>query len=267
MLVTVPQRKREAGKLSRPRKFLRVESDSARQAITGSGTNTQVVPNDVFNRRTQQISSGSTSMSINRARSKYYYDKWRLTDTRTDPVYPRPEMKILDTNIGLSTGPSSIISPGVFYNLNVLVRGTAQNNRIGSLVKMRSVYYQFVLNLGSTPVPTAVRHLIVYDRQSNQGQPTIANLFADANNPLTSPLNDNYIARFLIIADDRTTLSPTADEIRIISNFYRMNCDATFGDATNEATTGNLFVFFVSDKFGANAPTVYGTWRIKFYDN
>lgn len=243
-------------------------SDIKRQAVAGTGNNTQVVPSDVRDRKTQQLSGGYTALTIRRRKSGYYYDKWKINDTRTDPRYPRPELKFFDRNIGSLTTPLSINSTGTFYDINTIPQGVGQNNRVGYMISNKSVYYQFVLNFGSTPVPTAIRHMLTYDRQSNQSAPTVANFLADPANPITSPLNDNYKARFIVLADDRTTLSPNGDNIRIISNFCRIPHHSVYSNPTDQPITGCISVLLVCDQpVGPTAPLIYGTWRLRFYDN
>lgn len=270
MIVTATKTNFISG-FKRPRELsLTLQSAVKRQAVAGTGTNTQVVPSDVRDRKTQQVSGGYTALTITRRRSRYTYnyDKWKLPETRTDPKYPRPEVKAFDRNIGTLAAPLSINRTGTFYDINTVPQGTAQNQRVGYMISNKSVYYQFVLNFGTTPIATAIRHMLVYDRQSNQSVPAIANFLADPANPITSPLNDNYQARFIILADDRTTLSPQADNIRVISNFCRVGHHSVFSNPTDQSITGSLCVFLVSDQVaGATAPLVYGTWRVRYIDN
>lgn len=238
-----------------------------RDVASGAGLG-QMVPMDI----STKSGTGTSKLSVlsRRSGSGYYYDKWNFRTTRTDPVYPRPEVKDFDNNIGVLGTEIQVTSAGDWYSLNDIPRGTDSMSRVGRQIANKSVYYQFVLNLGTVvpAVPCAVRHMIIYDRQSNQANPTVGTFFADPSNPLTSPMDMSYKSRYIIIADDRTTLSPNGDSIRIVKNFYRINLNAMFGDQTNEGVTGNVVVFLVSDRVsGTSAPVIYGTWRLKFIDN
>lgn len=238
-----------------------------RQLDTGEGVGMQMVPYEI--KAKTGHSAGNFSTLSKRSGSKYYYDKWAY-NTRTNPVYPLPQAKEFDVNIGTLSVPIAVLNTGQFNSLSRIVRGADDDDRIGGLVANKAVYYQFVLNIGTIvpAVPNAVRHMVVYDRQANQDNPTLATFLSDPSNPLTSPLNMNYRDRYIILADDRTTLSPNGDAIRIIKNYYRINLASSYGDATNEPVSGNVFVFLCSDRPNdVSAPTIYGTWRLKYFDN
>lgn len=203
--------------------------------------------------------------SINRRRSK-----WSITNTRTNPVYPRPEVKFLDTQLGTPAAPLAITNAGsAIQSLNTLTIGANNGNRLGNQVAMKSVYYQFVINFGGTQDPIVVRHLLIWDKQSNGAAAALADVLQFSAVGVVSPLNLSNRERFVVLSDDRVTLSPQGENIRFISDFRRINQKSTFTSTTATIpTTGNLFFFMVSDEpLGATAPTYYGTWRVRYIDN
>lgn len=192
----------------------------------------------------------------------------------TNPVYPRPEVKAYDYTLD----PVNIDNSGdVIRVLNTISAGTGLPGRIGNQVATKSVYYQYVLNFGTGPVPNAIRHILFWDKQANSSTATAADLLAiDAlgtgtPNLLTTPMNLTNRDRFVILADERTTLSPNGDQIRIISGFRKINQRTTWpapaSGSDDSPQTGALLLLFVSDEtVTANEPNVYGTWRIRYID-
>lgn len=185
---------------------------------------------------------------------------------RTHPVYPRPEVKAFD----FTSAAANIDITGAFINcINQIPAGTGLQQRIGNQIATKSVYYQYVLNFGTGPVPNAIRHLLVWDKQPNGAVALPTDVLVTGPTLLTSPMNLNNRDRFVILADERTTLSPNGDQIRIISGFRNINQRTDFNQSGSPTvpTTGALLTIFVSDEtVVANEPNVYGTWRVRYID-
>lgn len=242
-----------------------------------------LVQRNVRPRYTQLVGMARYGNTLNRGRgSRYgrrsYQDYFQNQNLRMDPVYPRPEVKALDTQFGTLANPNSIpvtgTNAGTFFTLNTMANSPALGGRLGNQVSTKSVYYQYVLNFGTGPVPNAIRHLLIWDKQPNGNTPTIsdvlaANQTASNSDYITVPMNLSNRDRFVILADERTTLSPNGDQIRIITGFRKINQRTDFGPSTVQSVpiTGALLLAFVSDETTlANEPTVYGTWRVRFID-
>lgn len=205
----------------------------------------------------------------NNSRRRYY--RKFIVNTRTNPVYPRPEVKFKDTYLGTNAVGLPIDNTGAQITLlNDIPQGTASQNRIGMQIALKNCYYQFVINIGTTTAPIVVRHILFWDRQPNGGTPPTVSgdLLSNSNALVASPLALRNRNRFTIIADERITLSPNGDQIRIIEGFRTINQLSTYADAVNIPQTGALYVVLVSDEpSGATAPTFYGSWRTRFLDN
>lgn len=185
----------------------------------------------------------------------------RVFNTRTNSVYPRPERKFLDNAI-----TPTITSTGNVIPLNTIVQGIGSNQRIGAQTATSGVYYNYVLRQGATPTTTAVRILLFWDREPNGVAPAVTDVLAAAT--VTAPMNLLNRNRFVILDDDRDTLSTNGDQIRFITDFRKIDQLSTFADATSTAQTGGLMLLYISDQAaGATAPTISGTWRVRFMDN
>lgn len=224
--------------------------------------------------------SGSASMAVtgyarrstqgrgSRYGRRRYQDPFMsIMRTRTDPVYPRPEVKWVDVELGSIAAPLSIDSSGTTTQcINITTQGAGNSTRLGSQIAVKSVYYQFVLNFGSGQVPNVLRHILYWDRQANSAVASAATLLG-ATALVTSPMNLQFRERFVILADDRVTLSPNGDQIKVINGFRKINQLANYNSASTTPQNGALNVLFISDEATTiNEPTIYGTWRVRFLD-
>lgn len=198
-----------------------------------------------------------------------YRSKWSSINSRTNPVYPRPEVKNIDVQIGTLAAPQSIPNTGSITILNDIANNQRPDGRIGRTVATKSCYYNYVLNFGTGAVPNAIRHLLVWDRQSDGVVAALTDILTTAI-AITAPLDLSNNSRFVILADERTTLSPNGDQIRICTGFRNINQRTTFDPDNMQLipNTGALLAVFVSDEITVeNQPTVYGVWRTRFIDN
>lgn len=198
-------------------------------------------------------------------------NKWSAFNTYTNPVYPRPEVKYTDTTQGTLLAPLPITSAGITpLSLNNVGMSAPPINRIGAQIATKSIYYNLVFNFGASTVPIVIRHVLVWDRQSNGVLPAYADVFSATGLLITSPLQLTNRNRFVILADDRLTLSPQGDNIRFLTGYRKINQLTTFEPTgtNNMPYTGNLVVMMVSDEptTGTTQPTYYGTWRCRFID-
>lgn len=236
---------------------------NAMQIVPYQSNSGKVVPRGFARNNTP--SNVSTQQRSNRRRR----DKWLILDTRTNPVYPRPEVKYLDGSVGTSTTPTPILNDGSTISvINQIPQGVSSGQRLGAQVSTKSVYYQMVINIGTTQVPVAIRHILYWDRQFNGGTaPAIGNILA-SQPYLTSPINLQNRDRMVILCDDRITLSPNGDQIRLITGFRNINQRTTYTEGSALPNTGGLCLLLVSDEAtGSTAPTIYGVWRIRYLDN
>lgn len=201
-----------------------------------------------------------------------YRSKWSAINSRTNPVYPRPEVKNLDYPLGNAATPASITDTGTPICINIITNGTSDGQRIGRSVATKSVYWNYVLNFGTGEVPNAIRHMLIWDRQSNGNAPATTDILQQTGTAqlITCPLNLDNKQRFVILADERLTLSPQGDQIRLCSGYRSINQKSTWDNDTldNIPSTGSLLLLFLSDEATTeNQPTFYGTWRMRFLDN
>lgn len=246
-------------------------NNSSKQGYTKrarrGGTNSYQRDITSFARRSGTRSNYRGSPGVQKSSGSFKYIRF---NTQLNPRFPRPEVKWIDQILGtLGAGVVAITNNGAnIYCINQTPQGTGSNSRIGLQIGVKSCYYQFVLNFGTTMVPIVLRHILFWDRQSNGVLCTASDLLAQSTNLLTSPLNLANRDRFVILADDRTTLSSQGEQIRFMEGFRKINQISTYTNVGTIPQTGALNVLFISDETtGDNYPTVYGNWRTRFIDN
>lgn len=219
--------------------------------------------------------SSSTTMKSGFSNNTYR-DKWAITSARTNPVYPRPEVKFFDLPLGTlpPASPSRAffaipLVPAVF-SLFALAQGSGSMNRIGQQVAVKSVYYQYQVQIGAIEVPTVCRILLFWDRTPNGSPPSASAVISDTANGVVSPMNLANRDRFVILADERLTLSPQGDTSKIVEGYRKINQYCGFPDVSDQSQplTGGVFILLCSDEnVTSNNPELVGTWRTRYVDN
>lgn len=209
--------------------------------------------------------------------SRVYKDKFSTLNMRSDPVYPRPEVKNIDTQIGsVSSDPMTQIyidsNPGYVNDLTNIPKGTGATDRIGRKVAIKSCYYQFMVYINPlATVPAIFRFMLVWDRQPNEtgADSSFAANLLSTQPYATSPLSLTQTNRFVIVADERFTLSPNGTDLRTIQGFRKIDQFSTYDDSGSDVPeSGALRLFLVSDIDTAdNPPYFYSILRVRYIDN
>ena len=165
--------------------------------------------------------------------------------------------------------------------LNGIARGDDINERNGRQVIMKSVQINMVFRPSSTQanqLPTVVRMMLVYDKQTNATAPTIANILAP---PGSEPWNCaalrnlEYRDRFIVLKDDFIPIaSATATALQMPYTphkvFLPINLPVTFNAGDNgtvaDIATGSLYLIMLSHLAAANAPEVSYHARVRYAD-
>lgn len=190
-------------------------------------------------------------------------------DGRTDPVYPRPEVKYFTFTFN---NPDPVAQGGEVSCINQLVQGTTGYQRIGAQIALKSVYWQYILTLGNTQqVPCCARVMLLWDRQPNGNVAAPNDILDPAGSPLAiyASMNLANRDRFVVLSDERHTLSPNGDMVKTITGFKKINQVSTYGSVNAvPPNTGALLVFTMSDQASSTSEIqLNGTWRIRWMDS
>jgi len=156
----------------------------------------------------------------------------------------REEAKAVDTN---ATAINFANTAATFIALNTPVNGSAYFNRMGSKIRMNSVYIAGnVTPTGSNSAAVQEdygRLMLVYDRQSNATQPPIASILSSINTGGTvsstsyDHMNLQNRDRFLMLRDERINLPAIGIAGAVPSN------TSTFQSADPEDAKLNVKMF------------------------
>ncbi|AXL65947.1 putative capsid protein [Circular genetic element sp.] len=231
--------------------------------------------NNRFKRRiTTGIGRTSTRYRSNNSRSRYGpYRRLTSTDRHQSSVYPRPELKFLDSNaLGdpyTGSSPQPITTAGNVYCLVEIPAGTGPNQRVGQQASIHSCAYRYEIDLPATPanqVPTSGRVIMFWDKTPQSNYPTVPQVLTNAN--YLAFMNLINRDRFVILRNHQFSLSPNGDQNLFFEGYVKINMNTTWSDQANTVPqSGGLFILFIGDQgTAANQPTINGDWRVRFYD-
>jgi len=207
----------------------------------------------------------------------------------------RKEMKFFDNwyqwELQQDTWATTVVNYGVAL-------GSSANQRIGSKINMKKVLIRMRMDFYDDTVGNTItwnntegniamcfRYVIVYDRQSNAGVPTFADVFAITPTgtssvviePVSQFNNIDNKDRFTVLKDSRITLSQGMCPGGLISCIVPINkitkyqANSTTGQPST-MTTGCLVMFSTILKnnranVGTNIAAITYNSRLRYYDN
>lgn len=205
----------------------------------------------------------SATSRYRRNRRRGPYQALTYGSRHTNPIYPIPEAKFLDT--GFAAIPVTTTAGIGAACYNGVAQGTGGSQRIGQQICSKSVSYHINVDQATTtPVSANVRIIIFWDKQPNGANPTVAQLIqgtADIN----AFLNVSNKERFVVLRNLMFSLSVNGMNTDFKEGHIKLNMLTTFTDAGTIPRTGGLFVYFVSDA-AANPPTATFQLRFRYTD-
>jgi len=199
------------------------------------------------------------------------------------------EVKFFDCSVGnpATTGPYGLITvtgavgadPAPNFvgitEINNVNQGANSYDRIGTKIVIKSIHLSFIASIGgTTPASSAIRYLLVYDRQPNGGFPLITDILSRnlGTSPIfTTGLNMSNRARFSIIRDSYADIS-NQDPVMSFSTFAKGRWETDF--KANTGAIGDLAtgaIYFVCFCAVGGSAVSYVTLtniqsRIRYYD-
>jgi len=180
------------------------------------------------------------------------------------------ELKDIDTDVTAVT----INSTGSVTLINGVAQGTDFTTRVGRKFNMKSILIRFLIYFGSTSIlPSAVRWMIVYDKQANGAAPAVTDILDAAT--VTSNNNLSNRDRFLVVFDKIRVLGATAandNSMFYVKKYKRMAMETTnsgTGATVGSISTGALYLVMVGDRTAGTTAARFesGGVRIRFTDD
>lgn len=165
--------------------------------------------------------------------------------------------------------------------LNNISAGTGSTQRIGTRVKIVSLYLQMQVRTWADPnqdsFPCTFRIMAFYDKQPNGQFPNQASSILQPvpvrdQNEIVGPHSPHSLDnrdRFRTLMDIQDTLNPNGDQMRMYEKYIKLNLDVQYSQSGGVPTTNALYLFAVSDMAAVAPdprPYIRFSSRIRFVD-
>lgn len=195
---------------------------------------------------------------------------------------PRRELKAVDVGDGTSRTLVTVANVVGAANLATgltLINGSNQGdasyehigkNASGQSIALEAEFYQPQTDVSSS----AVRLMIIYDRQPNGAYPAIGDILADNASAPTfdSAINIGYRERFLVLRDCQFTLDPAQSLSHHYETYCKRQLDINFSGTSNaiaSVASGAIYLLcFYVQLTGTTAPLMLTHHsRFRYYDS
>lgn len=160
--------------------------------------------------------------------------------------------------------------------LNATALGSGIDQRTGRRIKMTSLQLTYQIYPGASQTTDQdIMLFVVYDRQANAAEPTVANVYANlagATSPV-SPRNLAYMDRFKVIYHKIYRIKATDDKTTITrSKYFRLNLPVVYNGATTgdigDISAGSLLLMGIGDTTLTtnNVPKMDFNARVRYID-
>lgn len=179
------------------------------------------------------------------------------------------EFKWNDSTVSVS--PSTTNSQS--YWMTEIPEGTGPNDRIGSSIRLKSLFVRFNIQSNVGAAFTNVRVIIFQDTDTSAkaASPTAAEILQQPALVTTSPLNTNYPGRFTIMYDRVHALNTQGQPSIQRKLFFRrfkphVKWDTNPGEGMLDARQNHLFMLVLSDRT-EQLPSFQSYARMRYIDN
>lgn len=168
-------------------------------------------------------------------------------------------------------GPAALAysTTGTITLLNGVAQGLDNGQRIGRKFNVRSILVRGFASVGSTPTASCIRHMLVYDKQTNGVLPVITDILNTVSMLGCNNLDNRD--RFVILADKTSYLEAAGRSQIPIKMFLKTNLEViNSGVASTIASinTGSLYLITIGQlAAGVTAPTLSVLIRVRFQDD
>ncbi len=184
------------------------------------------------------------------------------------------ERKFVDVLFNIANIDDASTTGSIFL-LNGVGAGTANFQRLGKKIAMRSLYLQLAIekNPAAATNNDYVRLMVVLDRQANEAAPIVSEILelTTPTNPfldMWAPNNLGNSKRFVTLYDQRLVFHRTFIEGRIVKKFLTLNQTVNYDNAgadIADLTTNSLWLVLIgSVATGGAVPSVTGFSRLRF---
>lgn len=214
------------------------------------------------------------SRVLSAAPSAWALGKAALTGVKYLASVVNTERKVFDSGSQNQHLTAMTTNTAPLLHLTGMAQGTAENQRIGNSILVKSIQFRALLGYAGTNSPQNLRLIIVRDLQTgcDLDAPSLGDLLEDPTNIL-SPLNiinGNAEARFMIIKDHTYTFDANANPTTTFKYYAKCMVHTKFlGSAGSDVGQNQIYVFAITDvgNGSTTGPFFYMTARMRYIDN
>lgn len=175
--------------------------------------------------------------------------------------------------------PSLAVAWSGGIELNAIMQGASFFQRIGTKIVVKSISVSFsVFGHPGTNPPTAVRSVLLYDRQPNKAFPTFDAIFQNNDGSVGYPtqftcgLNMSNRSRFSMIRDQYDIIDPASGLQHLVKLFCKGRWECEYSTNTGligDLNTGAIYLIVFADQVAAADNGGYIsdlTARLRYFD-
>lgn len=164
----------------------------------------------------------------------------------------------------------AITDTPLITQLSNIAQGDTTNTRDGAQAKMLGVNVNYILTRSTNAEATAVRVMLVIDKQTNQAIYTAADLLEDVTSidNVVSPRNLDNLHRFQILYDKVHVLTTNTTQI-VVRKYFTKQLLLRYDGSTPsiaDLTQNSLSILLVATQV-TNDPSIAAFFRVRFVDN
>ena len=177
------------------------------------------------------------------------------------------EVKSIDTQATTEASTAA----GVRTAINLCAQGLDTDDRIGNSIKLQYVKLDYQLNINASATDSAVRCMVLQDKQADQALPAVAIILQDATSSdnIISPRHKDFKQRLNTLYDKVHILSANGSGKRKGQMYKKILAKVRYDGTTAAITdleTNSLIFLHITDE-ATNVPTVTWHARVGYVDN
>ncbi len=201
------------------------------------------------------------------AGTAYNVSKKALTIALMTKKLLNVEFKQIETPIQTQ----AVSTTATIIQLTNILQGNSNLTRDGDQIKLTALLFKYFYVINSSATSTALRVMIVQDKQTNNAIYTIGSLLEDstADDAIVSPLNLNNKYRFRVLYDKVHIVNISGSQKGYRKIFKKLDLKIRYGANAGtiaDVRSDSLSIVLISDE-ATNTIVLNGHCRLRFVDN
>ncbi len=217
-------------------------------------------------------------------RRKKYVPRKRVNYRNCSSMVARDASKALTIALGLkklvnveiksintTATDQASANASIITAINLSAQGLDTEDRIGNSIKLQFIKLDYCIQIHASATDTAVRCMVILDRQAVQALPALALILQDAtpSDNIVSPRHKDFKQRFTTLYDKVHIVSANGSGKRFGSMYKKILAKVRYDAAggTIAALETNSLTFIHMTDEATNVPTITWASKVGFVDN